>query len=138
MLAFGTMPYELRLTEKGVYCHISGRFTGPELLELNTRLATLPNFCELQYQLLFFDNTTTFEASTQDIQTVARQDARLYVRNPNIKVAVVTGELVVVGLTNMYRAYAEIAGDEAVWPTRSFESDDEAYHWIRGTDSSGQ
>ena len=47
-------------------------------------------------------------------------------KNPNIKVAAISNEIVMRGLTRMY----EIVGDGSAWEIQIFENEEDARVWI--------
>lgn len=124
------MPYKLKIEELEVHCTVSGDFTGNEFIQINNEITSLHNFSKLKYQLFNFQSTNKFSANSDDIRKVAEQDAALYKVNPNMKIAIVSNELVIKGLTNMYNIYFEISCDNTSWESEIFESEENAYKWL--------
>ena len=124
------MSYKINIEDRGVYCIFSGTFTNDDLMNCNNEISTIPHFSELEYEIVNFNNVIEFPIESNVIRVIAEQDAELYKINSNIKVAIVANQNVMKGLTNMYKTYFEISGNDISWEIEIFDTIEDAREWI--------
>ncbi|MFC1889436.1 hypothetical protein ACFL4G_06740 [Thermodesulfobacteriota bacterium] len=124
------MSYKITIEDRGIYCVFSGALTNEELINCNNEIFQIPQFSEIEYEIVNFKNVTEFPIESSAIRTVAEQDAEIYKTNPNVKAAIVANTPVIKGLTNMYRTYFELSGNDISWEIEVFNTDEDARKWI--------
>jgi hypothetical protein len=85
----------------------------------------------MPYEIIWEDkrvNVIFFEKCTSE--DLINSNLKLY-EHPNFKVAVVTNQLVVIGLANMYKVFFEIIGNDLSRETQIFETIEDARKWIK-------
>jgi hypothetical protein len=120
------MSYETFWEEKGIRWVFSASLTNEDLLESNKELYEDPRFLDIEYELCDFTAVEDWPVESKVIFSVGEQDAVQSQRNPNIKVAIISNEPVMRGLTNMYEASAY----GSKWKTMFFENKEDARAWI--------
>ena len=120
------MPYETLWEEKGIKWIFSGSLTNEDLFECNKELYEDPRFLDIEYELCDFTAVEDWPVESKVIFSVGEQDAVQSQRNPNIKVAIISNEPVMRGLTSMYEASAY----GSKWKTQFFENEEDARAWL--------
>jgi hypothetical protein len=120
------MAYKTFWEEKGIKWVFSGSLTNDDLLNCNKELYEDPRFLDIEYQLCDFTAVEGFPVESRAVELVGEMDKQQSKRNPNIKVAIISNETVMRGLTRMY----EISSDGSAWETQFFENDEDARAWI--------
>lgn len=114
----------------GVQFVFRHQFSSEDVLRSNDEFASDSRSSSVKYALYNLMDVQEFTIETEAIRRVARMDARLYKTNPDMKFAVVATDLVMTGLTNMYKAYHSYAADGDTWDTELFTSIEGARSWI--------
>jgi hypothetical protein len=115
-----------KYTKDGIRFVLSGIITSKELNTLNTELYNQWDIASFKYQLWIFTEVEEFLLSPDEMKMLANQDKRASIKNPNMKVALVSISPLIYGLCRMYEAFY---GD-GPWETMVFKSLDEAEKWI--------
>lgn len=118
------MSFENIWEEEGIRMVFSGELTDEDLLESNAEVYSDKRSSFIKYELCDFTAVTGFPVNSDTIKKVAHSDKILSEKNPNMKVMVVSNDLVMKGLVNMYRVY----GDNN-WETEIFVSEIDARNW---------
>ncbi len=98
--------------------------TDEDLINSNAEVYADKRSSSIEYELCDFTAVTGFPVKSDTIRRVARSDKILSEKNPNMKVMIVSNDLVMKGLVNMYRAYG--ANN---WTTEIFEREVDARKW---------
>ena len=113
----------------GIHVKLS-RLEDEDLLALNAAALSYPGFESLTHVISDFTKAPQSNLTIACVRQVAEQDAAAVKRNPNMLVAVVANQLVIRGMTNVYRAYFEHAAETPSWKAKYFESLAEARTWL--------
>ena len=124
------MAYQIIWKEKGVHILFSGDFSDQDSIDCNHEIADDPRVSTMEYELADFLQVEEFSATPIGIREGALIDSKLYLINPNVKVAVVANQSVLTNLTNLYRLYLDIMGGGKKWETKIFKSRPEANEWL--------
>lgn len=120
------MAYKTFWEEKGIKWVFSARLTNEDLLECNKNLYEDPRFLDIEYELCDFTAVKDWPVDSKVIFSVGEQDAVQSQRNPTIKVAIISNQAVMRGLTSMYESSAY----SSTWKTQLFENEEDARAWI--------
>ena len=121
------MPYELSWEAAGVVFRFSGIVSDDDLVASNDEIYASPRFPEMRYQIVDFSTIDKFDVSAAAVRAVSRLDRRASEINPNVRVAIITSETFVLGMSRMYGGSHEAAG--GTWATEVFEREEEARAW---------
>jgi hypothetical protein len=121
-----TMAYITFWEEKGIRWIFNSDLTNDDLLKCNQELYEDTRFLNIDYEICDFTAVEKFSLESDVVRQVARMDVEQSKRNPNIKVAIISNELVIRGLTRMY----QITGDASAWETQIFNNEEDARVWI--------
>ena len=124
------MAYKMTVEERGIYCAYGGTLTDKDVINSNIEISKTPRLSEIACEIINFNDVTEFSLQASTIRAIAEQDVKIYEINPYLKVAMVANQLVVKGFTNRYKAYFELEGNDVVWETKVFDSDEDARKWI--------
>lgn len=124
------MPVEVKFLNHGagvrLYC--TQKVTVGELLTVNTAFQSFPeNIKQCQYVLVHFSPSATFDATVDELRTLADLDELVPGVNSQAVTVVVARPDAVYGLCRMWSVFAEANG----WRTTVFRAEDEAKQWIR-------
>ena len=120
------MPYSIRWEPRGVIFTLHGVVSDDDLRSSTLASYRDERFADIEYQLVDFSRAERIAVSADGVRAVAALDRDAPVRAPQPRVAVVSGEMVVRGLTRLYELHA--AGER--WLVRSFPSEAEARAWL--------
>ena len=90
-----------------------------------------PRLIKMKYICIDLSAAEKFSISANTMKQLAVMDSKAYDSNPNMVVAMVTNELVMAGLMNLYRVHFELNNQDKTWETRLFDSEPEARAWIK-------
>jgi hypothetical protein len=122
------MSCELIWEQQGFLFRYSGVATDDDLRRVNIEVLDDPRFDSQTYQIADFSNITKLEFSSEIIHWIAKSDSRAALRNPNIRVAVVGRQSLLLGLANMYRIYFDLNG--GTWKQKQFAAMEQAHAWL--------
>lgn len=120
------MAYKTFWEERGIKWVFSGKLTNDDLLNCNKELYEDPRFLDIEYELCDFTDVEDFPIDSKVIRIVGEMDMEQSKKNSNIKVAIISNETVMFGLTRMYEA----AAFSSPWETQFFENEEDARAWI--------
>jgi hypothetical protein len=120
------MAYKTFWEEKGIKWVFTGSLTNDDLLKCNKELYENPRFLNVEYELCDFTAVEDFPVESKVIRLIGRMDLEQSKRNPKIKVAIISNEIVMRGLVSIYEA----AAYNSPWETQFFENEEDARTWI--------
>jgi len=121
------MPYQIEWRDCGVYWTYTGVVTGEDILQSNFDIYGDERFDDLRYEIVNLLEAEKVEVSERHMQKVAHLDSAAARTNTNIRVAVVAREAEAVFLQTLYSKFSKENG----WPTRLFESVEDAEAWVK-------
>ena len=86
------MSYKTFWEANGIKWVFSGTLTNGDLLQCNKELYNDSRFLDLKYELCDFTAVEKFPVDSDVIRQVAEMDSIHSRRNPNIRVAIITGK----------------------------------------------
>ena len=122
------MPYKLIWEEWGVVFRFSGVASDHDLKQSNIDVFDHPSFETLEYQIADFSDVTRLDFSSDGIRWGADWVLQASKWNPNIRVAIVGEDQLLIGLANMYRIEFDLKG--GFWEQEQFATMDEARAWL--------
>ncbi len=121
------MPYELSWEPLGVVFRFSGVVSDEELIASNEEVYTSRLFPAMKYQIVDFSMIEKLDVSSAVVRAVADSDRRAAKTNPDVKVAIITSEPFIRGMSNMYALVHEARGGR--WAMELFEAEEDARAW---------
>ena len=121
------MPYELTWEAAGVVFRFSGIVSDDDLVASNDEIYASLRFPEMRYQIVDFSTIDKFDVSAGAVRVVADLDRKASEINPDVRVAIITSETFMRGMSRMYAGSHEAAG--GTWATEVFEREDKARAW---------
>ncbi len=121
------MPYELSWEPLGVVFRFSGVVSDEELIASNGEVYTSRLFPAMKYQIVDFSIIEKLDVSSAAVRSVADSDRRAAETNPDVKVAIITSDPFVRGMSNMFALHHEARGGS--WTTELFEREEDARAW---------
>ena len=121
------MPYELSWEPLGVVYRFSGVVSDVDLVAATEEVNASSRFPVMKYQIVDFSAIEKFDVSAATVRAVAASDRRSAETNPDVKVAIITSEVFLRGMSNIYAIEHEVAGGS--WTTEVFESEEDARAW---------
>ncbi len=126
------MAYEIIWESRGVLFRLSGDVIDADLLDANEEVYAHPKFAEMRYQIVDFSVITHFGISADAVARAAKLDQQASLRNPDVKVAIITSEPLLRGLSSLYsRSHTALGG---AWRTKTFDTEAEAREWAEAED----
>ncbi len=122
------MACELIWETGGVYCRFSGTASDQDLEQLNRDISSDPRFESIGYEIADFTDVAELRFSTEIVRWIAARDIESSMRLPSIRVAIVGDQKMLMGLSNMYRAYFDLKGGK--WEQGHFKTLTEARAWL--------
>ena len=121
------MPYKLSWEPFGVVCRFSGVVSDEELVAVNEEVHASALFAAIEYLIVDFSMIERFDVSSATVRSVAALDRAAAEINPHVRVAIITSEVFLRGMANMYAIEHEVAGGS--WSTEVFEREEDARAW---------
>lgn len=91
---------------------------------------THPDFESLTHVIIDMLDVSRMDLSVAAVREVARRDAAMVSKNPELRLALVAHADVIRGMSNVYRSQAEATNIEKSWQARYCESLAEASEWL--------
>jgi len=111
----------------GVLVKAEGIVKGEEMIEINGQMyETKEKIEKIVYQLIDFTGVKELSYADADIDMIANQDRRAYEINPNMLIAVVSGQDLLYGLARMWEAKSL----SPQFKTKVFRKLEDAHAWI--------
>ena len=126
------MSHEITWEATGVVCHFSGIVSSEEIVEVKAEVFDDPRIREISYQIADFTQLEKLEVSADAVREVAVIDRRLSEVNPDVRVAVITSESFVRGISNLYALTHDSLGGN--WITEAFEYEEDARAWAMSSE----
>lgn len=123
------MSFEIIWEDEGVKVILTHEISN-DFFEVNKKVISDPRYKNIKYQIFDFTHVSKFPIESSVIRRIAESDQKAYLINPEIKLAIIANQLVMTGLTNMYKTYFELAGDDKTWDTEIFENENDARSWL--------
>lgn len=120
------MPYTLHWEEKGINVVFTGEAVDGDLFQLNRDIYGDPRFLEIDYQLADFLGASNFDVSADTVRELVIMDEAASQKKPDMRIAIVSTKLLILGLTRMY----SYSGGGADWATEVFEDLKSARKWL--------
>ena len=124
------MPYELIWEERGVVHRHFGVASDDDLRQSSLAFVNHPQFETIEYSIVDFTGVTKFDFSADETRIVAERDAIASKRNPALRFAIVGGDLLQLGMSNMYRITFDAHG--GTLEQHHFDTMEKARAWIAG------
>ncbi len=109
-----------------MYWTYTGTLTGEDLLQSNFEIYGDERFDDLTYQIVNLLEVDKVDVSENHMRKVAHLDMAAARSNKRIRIAVVARTPEAIALNTLYEKY--VSGDS--WPSRLFETVEEAEAWI--------
>jgi hypothetical protein len=119
------MGYKTFWEEKGIKWIFSGSLTNDDLYNCNMDLYKDSRFLDIEYELCDFTAVESFPVDSEVIVSIGKMDMEQSKINQNVKIAIISDEAVMRGLSNMYEA----ASYNSPWETQLFENEEDARAW---------
>ena len=100
--------------------------TDEDLLEANAKVYQSSELSTMTGQLILYSEATQIDFSARAVRSVSHRDSELAVKYPGVKVAIVTNNQLLIGLTRLY----EMSGISAGWQTELFQEEASARNWL--------
>ena len=123
------MPYSLIWEPGGVYKKFNGMVNGAELLQSVNEVATDARFANAQYEVSDYLDADSTDFSQDALNEVRAVRIGSFMRNPRIKVAIVTHDTEI-----QQRIYSTIAARLTLHQTKVFNAISEANTWLGRTE----
>lgn len=122
------MPIELVWDEvgRGFVFDCVGVVSGQEMMAVNERIYESPHLDRMRYQIVDFTRTERLDLTGPQARAIGRSDAEASSRNPDVRVAIVTRQNVIRGMSRMY----ELSSPELRWEVKILESVEDARAWL--------
>ncbi len=121
------MSYESIWEDRGLVTRFRDEVTEDVLNHSALEAFADPRFENIEYWISDLSDISGFPASSQSVRRTADLDKMASKRNPDLKVAIIPGPMVVRGMANMYRTFNEIMGTS--WKIEIFDTEDAARKW---------
>ena len=121
------MPYKLIWEQEGVVFRFSGVVSDEELIASNDEVYASPDFPAMKYEIVDFTVIDKLDVSAEAVRRVARMDRVASETNADVRVAIITSEMFILGMSRMYGLGHESEGGS--WTTEVFESEEDARAW---------
>ena len=102
--------------------------TSKEIFEANEYIIKHQEFKTSLSQLWIYSDVKDVQLESEEIRRVAVQDKKASLLNPDIKVAIVSNELLSFGLSRTYQSYCRV--EDLPWEVFVTYSLDEAQEWL--------
>lgn len=106
------MPVTINIRHDGSVIEFiaSGVVTGKEIVEANEKIYTREHLLRLRFKIIDRSACTDYDVTTQEMETIARQDLEASKINRNITVLLVSSTDLQFGMTRMWQALTENTG----------------------------
>ncbi len=123
------MTQEITWEKDGYIIAVTGEFDN-SYLDVCLKATADERFPHINYVIVDFSDVENFPIDSDFVRKIAICDAKAYKSNSNVKLAIITGKLVLTGLVSMYKTYFELNNNDKTWPIKIFESKAKAKQWI--------
>ncbi len=122
------MAYDLEWEPNGVVFRYHGTVTDDDLTESNEEIYADPHFPQMRFQIVDFSKIVKFAVSSRAVAGLAVRDQEASASNPDVKVAIVTSEPFLYGMSRMYsRSHQAMGG---TWRVKMFDTEEQAREWV--------
>lgn len=119
------MPYRYQIEARGVFVRWTGRVTGAEMLVYIADIHAHERLDEFRYELHDFSGCSSVDLSGDHVETIAALDAAAALTNPDMKIAVVSGDPVIADGVAQY-----IRSGYSPYPMELFPQVEAARRWL--------
>ena len=104
------MPHQVSTESSGtgVVIAFSGDVAGPEVVELNDRLASDESFAQCSYQVWDFSTASRLDIAIDELRSISVRDIAASADNPNLKLAIVGPQLLFRGKDRIFLIFEEV------------------------------
>ena len=121
------MPYEIIWEPLGVLFRYSGVVSDEDVIASNQEVYASPLLPAMKYQIVDFSRMEKFDVSSPAVRAVASSDTSVVETSRDVKVAIITSDLLTRGMANMYAIIHELKGGS--WTVEVFEGEEDARAW---------
>ena len=123
------MPVQVNYLLDGIIVELLafGLVTGKEIIDANEQIYSEANLHKMKYKVIDRSGCEKYQVSSEDIQTIAKQDKAASKTNSNITVVFVSTTDLQFGITRMWEAYVEGSGFQSIM----FKDRSSADEWVQ-------
>lgn len=122
------MPLTIELLEdgEGIQVSATGDVNGRQIIEANEEIFASNPLSGRRYQIIDYTGAESYDVSTSEIQTLAKQDLAAWDRKPDMIIAIVSEDDLVYGISRMWEGFIGAKSSN----TGVFRTVGEARAWI--------